>query len=83
MKYQIKGYDAYGQPVTEEIEYTAPPPPTVAEIMKGFVVRWTPIRMHNVWYRLGWTKIRMITRISVDAGNIETTEIEPKSELHQ
>lgn len=62
---KISGYDAWGNPVEEVVEYEPPPPiPRWRRAALWLCRRCTPFRW-NVAYRLGLTRVRNITSISV------------------
>jgi len=60
MKYIVKGLDAYGHPVEEDIEITAP---TWRDKLRHFTVRILGIRLAH---KLGLTNFRYISGIKVE-----------------
>jgi hypothetical protein len=58
--YTVRGWDAFGKPMVEIIEIA---PSRPKHPILYFLMRLTPWWAWNVWYRLGFTKMRMITKI--------------------
>jgi hypothetical protein len=60
--YVITGFDAYGNRISEIIEVK---PSAPCHPVRSFLMRHTPWWLWNaIWYRFGFTKMRMITRIT-------------------
>jgi hypothetical protein len=56
----VRGFDAFGKLMVETIEAT---PSLPKHPVRYFLMRHTPWWAWNIWYRLGYTKMRMITKI--------------------
>ena len=70
----MSGFDAFGRAVVETIEATPSQP---KHPVRNCLMRLTPWWAWNVWYRLGYTKMRMITKIT--AINPDSLVTEPLS----
>lgn len=70
----ITGSDAWGRPVTETISLPAARILTRKDHVRNFIAYWVfngsyplvGVRLHNLGWRWGFHKWRMITRIIVD-----------------
>src|ERR1700719_2227284 len=70
----VRGFDAFGKPMVETIEVSPSKP---KRPIRYFLMRLTPWWAWNIWYRLGYTKMRMITKIT--AINSDSLVTEPLS----
>jgi hypothetical protein len=73
--YTVRGFDAWGNEVSETIEVS---PTRPSHPIRYFLMRHTPCWAWNIWYRLGYTKMRMITKVVLDVNesSLETAEID-------
>jgi hypothetical protein len=65
MKMKIYGRDAYGNLVEEFIDVQPSPKLTIKTFIRGLIMSAAPSFMWNIWFKLGWTKFRRITKIKI------------------
>ena len=68
----VRGFDAFGKPVVETIEVSPSPAQTSDSLFLD--APYAVVGLDGIWYRLGYTKMRMVAKITTINSDSLVTE---------